>query len=61
MVSVACSSNEYRYFVPLLTRLPINISHVQQSDNDYQLDNVFYPVCLSLLNPALQTPLKHTE
>ncbi len=23
--------------------------------------HVFYPVCLSLLNPALQTPLKHTE
>ncbi len=40
----------------LLTRLVFNIYHAQQSDHDYQLDNM----CLSL-NPALQTPLKLTE
>ncbi len=60
---MARSSNEFRYFVPLLTRLAFNIStYAQQSEDDYQLEkNVFYPVCLSLLNPALQKPLKHTE
>ncbi len=46
------SSNEYRYFVPLLTRLAFNIPIMHKRVTRLSVrQNVFYPVWLSLLNP----------